>query len=191
MDWDKESFYKLVKQIESSLKGKLSPLGVPFYVYVYDPRHEVECLRQFKNLANQLKNQGFFIQIVYLGQVLSYALKELPYLKSEGKEIEKRYRSNLRRELANILPEKIAYYLLNGIPGKTKPIKGDKLNQGNFLLRAGALFPFVHISQILAYLENQTQSTIVIPFPGTRQREKLSFLNETEGHYYRAMIFGG
>jgi len=191
MSWDKESFCKLAKQVKSSLKGKLSLAGVSFYIYVYNPQEENRCLREFKNLANQFKNEGFFIQTIYLGELLSHVLKDLPYLQPEGKEIEREQRENLRKELANILPEKISGYLLNGIPGKFYPIKGAELNQGTFLLRAGALFPFVHVSQILALLESQTQSTIVVPFPGVRQQEGLSFLSETEGHYYRAMIFGG
>lgn len=190
MSWDKDGFQRLAAQIKSSLKGKPSPSGVPFFIYVYHPKEENRCLREFKNFAKRLQNEGFTIQTIYLGKVLSYILKDLPYLQPEGREIEENQREDLRKELVAILPEKISDCLLNGIPGQFDSMKENKPTRGVFLLRAGALFPFVHVSQILAQLENQTHSTIVIPFPGSRKEENLRFLDETEGRYYRAMIFG-
>jgi hypothetical protein len=190
VSWDKDGFQRLAAQVKSSLKGKPSPAGVPFFIYIYDPKEENRCLREFKNFAKGLQNEGFTIRTIYLGKVLSYVLKNLPYLQPEGRGIERNQREDLRKELVDKLPEKISDCLLHGIPGQFDSIGEDKPTRGVFLLRAGALFPFVHVSQILAQLENQTHSTIVIPFPGSLKEENLRFLNETEGHYYRAMIFG-
>ena len=193
MTWEMDSFNELVESLKLSLNGKSSPVGVPFFIYVYNPKEEKDCIRKFVNLGQGFGNQGFKIKLVYLGKLLATILKDMPYLKPEGKELENKYRENLRKELAHTLPEKISEVLLRGIPGEFEGLRGGEQSEGVFLLRAGSLFPFVHISQILTFLENQTNHTVVIPFPGSwdKQKNKLKFLNETEGAYYRAMIYGG
>ena len=192
MAWKQERFKELINQVRLSLKGRPTSVGVPFFVYVYEPHDERSCLRNFENLAGQFQNEGFHIQVIYLGRVLAQALRETPYLTPRGLEIEKGQREPLRKELSRILPDRIAGILLQGGEGVPEPLEGnDPLGKGAFLLRAGALFPFVHVSQILAHLENRTRWTIVVPFPGScnpSHPERLRFLNETEGTYYRAII---
>ena len=192
MPWDNERFQNLKEQVARSLQGKPSPLGIPFYLYTYSPEDETVCIREFQGLERFFRNEGFHVQIIYLGQVLSHVLKQTPYLSPIGVEIEKQSRDKLEKELTRYLPEKVSKALLLGIPGLFEPLKGGEQSKGVFLLRAGALFPFVHVSQILAYLEGQTRWTVVVAFPGSRSPshpERLRFLNETEGMYYRAMIF--
>jgi len=192
MTWDTKRFEELIRQIRSSLKGRPTSAGVPFFIYVYNPQEERICIRNFENLARRFENEGFCIQLVYLGRVLIQALRETPYLTPRGLEVERESRDDLRRELSRILPQKIADILLNGREGIVESLKGEEAKgKGAFLLRAGALFPFVHISQILAHLENKTRQTIVVPFPGSidpSHTERLRFLNETVGTYYRAVV---
>jgi len=88
MLWDQKRFETCINKIRLSLKGKQTPLGVPFFIYVYDPKAEINCIRNFENLAEQFKNEGFHIQVIYLGKILAYALKETPYL-DIATEIEK------------------------------------------------------------------------------------------------------
>ena len=194
MAWNKKAFDELRKYVKQSISGKPSPVGVPFYIFVYRPEDETICIREFKNFAKQLKNDGFKSQVIYLGQVLAKILDELPYLSPDGKEIEKRERSSLKRELSKWLPKMVAEKLLNGIDNLFIPLAGMRQDSVTFFLRTGALFPFVHISQILALLEGKTYSTIVVAFPGSllrKQTATLSFLYETEGTYYRAVVLGG
>ena len=194
MAWNKKAFDELRKYVKQSISGKPSPVGVPFYIFVYQPEDETICIREFKNFAKQLKNDGFKSQVIYLGQVLAKILDELPYLSPDGKEIEKRERSSLKRELSKWLPKMVAEKLLNGIDNLFIPLAGMRQDSVTFFLRTGALFPFVHISQILALLEGKTYSTIVVAFPGSllrKQTATLSFLYETEGTYYRAVVLGG
>jgi len=191
MHWNKNSFQELVDRVIQSLKGRLSPVGVPFYIYVYNPKEETKCIREFQSFAKWLRNQGFRIQVIYMGRILATILRDTPYFSPQGKNLEKQYREKLRKEFSNKLPEKISHCLLEGIPGQFDPIRGEDISTGVFLLRTGALFPFVHVSEILAHLENQTHATVVVPFPGSREGAKLRFLNETESRYYRAVILGG
>lgn len=190
MFWDQRRFEVCINKVRLSLQGRQTPLGVPFFVYVYNPEAEISCIRNFENLAEQFRNEGFHIQVIYLGKVLTYALRKTPYLDIAA-EIEKTKRLELIEELSQYLPEIIAEILLNGGNGLIEPLKGGNQQKGAFLLRSGALFPFVHVSQILAYIEGKTNWTVVIPFPGSRNPkhpERLRFLNETEGKYYRATV---
>jgi len=191
MSWDNERFKKCAEQIRWSLKGKQNPLGVPFFIYVYDPKDERICIRNFKDLARHLESDGFHIQVVYMGKILAYALRQTPYLE-QGAEIERANRPALLRELSQNLPEIIAEMLLKGVNGLVEPLEGAvPSGKGAFLLRAGALFPFVHVSEILSHLENKTHWTVLVPFPGSHNPshpERLRFLNETEGRYYRATV---
>jgi hypothetical protein len=195
MTWDSSSFDALRAEVEASVRGARPVGGVPFYVYLYDPTEEVRCLRQFEAAARALANAASRVQSIYLGQILERALRATLYLGAGGKRAEARDRTALLQELSrpNGLPSRITETLLAGIDGVCEPLRGGTQDSCAILLRAGALFPFVHVSQLLNALENQTGWTVVIPFPGGRHPERpetLRFLCETDGPYYRARIVG-
>lgn len=195
MSWDSTSFELLRSEVESSLKGARPPGGVPFFVYVYDPHEETRCLRHMTAAARAVEGDGRHVQVVYLGQILAHVLRRTLYLSEPGKRAEARDRPGTLRELSRPegLPVRITAALLDGVDGVCEGLRGGSQGQCVFLLRAGALYPFVHVSQLLDRLENQTSWTVVVPFPGSHnpaRPETLRFLNETDGPYYRARIIG-
>lgn len=195
MAWDKKSFDLLRDEVESSLAGKHPAGDVPFFVYLYEPRDELQCIAQFATAAKALEGKGFSVQVVYLGQVLAGVLRKSLYLTEQGKRAEARDRQGLLRELGDTdaLPALLADTLLDGGEGSYQALRGGSQGRCAILLRAGALYPLAHVSQLLNGLENKTNWTVVVPFPGRRSPdhpEALRFLDETEGTYYRARVVG-
>lgn len=195
MPWDRASFDLLRSDVESSVRGARPPGGVPFFLYLYEPREEVRCLSQFRAAARALEGSASEVQTIYLGRLLAEVLRGTLYLGEAGRRAEARDRRALLRELSRPegLPSRVTTALLDGIDDVCTGIRGGSQDRCAFLLRAGALYPFVHVSQILDALENRTAWTIVVPFPGSHHPESpetLRFLNETDGPYYRARIVG-
>jgi len=195
MPWDSASFEQLRSEVEASVRGARPPGGVPFFVFVYDPAEEIPCLRRFEAAARAFQGAGFQVQVVYLGRLLAGILRGTLYLGEAARRAEARDRTKLLRELARPqgLPARLTSALLEGVEGICEPLRGGSQQRCAILLRAGALYPFVHVSQILDGLENRTGWTVVVPFPAGRHPERpetLRFLNETDGPYYRARIIG-
>jgi hypothetical protein len=194
MPWDERAFNQLRDEVLGSLGGAHSTTGVPFFVHVYPPTEERRAVDAFEQLALVLRGKGHHVQVVYLGRVLASVLRGMPlYLGETGRKAEERSRENLQRELSRpeSIPRKVAGALLEGLPEVCEPIAGGSQDHCAILLRAGALYPFVHVSQILNQLEQQTRWTVVVPFPGSSapgNGEALRFLDETEGAYYRARV---
>lgn len=195
MPWDSASFELLREEIRSSLRGRRPTGGVPFFLFLYDPSEEVRCLRNFEKAAKALSGGGFNARVIYLGKLFAHALQGTLYLTEAGIQAETRDPGALLRELSRPegLPSRVTAALLDGVEGVSLPLRGGTQENCAILLRAGALYPFVHVSQVLDGLENKTNWTVVLPFPGSRHPERpegLRFLNETEGPYYRARIIG-
>ncbi len=197
MVWDNSALGILHEALRKSAAGRTPATGVPFFVFLYDPTDEVRCLQHAKQLAEALRGEGTRVETVYLGQLLAHVLrtKKRLYLSDAGKQVEARDRAGLAAELSRPegLPASIVEALLDGVGGTTPALRGGQQDDVVLLLRAGALFPFVHVSQLLNGLENHTRWTVAVPFPGSRdpqQPDTLRFLNETEGPYYRAQVIG-
>lgn len=194
MPWADIPFNQLRDEVLASLGGAKPTSGVPFFVHVYPPAEERQAVDRFEQLANVLKGKGHHVQVIYLGQVLASVLHGMPlYLGEAGRKAEDRSRETLQRELSRpeSLPKKVADALVSGVPDVCEGISGGSQDRCAILLRAGALYPFVHVSQILNQLEQQTRWTVVVPFPGSSapgNGEALRFLDETEGAYYRARV---
>jgi hypothetical protein len=196
MPWDDRAFEQLRDEVLASLGGAHSTTGVPFFLYPYPPTEERRAVDKFEQLAVVLRGKGHHVQMVYLGRLLASVLRSGSmqlYLGDAGKTAEKTSRAELQRELSRTdgLPKKVADALLEGVPAVCEPMAGGSQNRCAVLLRAGALFPFVHVSQILNQLEQKTRWTVVVAFPGRTapgNGEALRFLDETEGSYYRARV---
>lgn len=194
MPWDSQAFSRLQDEVEASARGRTPSTGVPFFLYLYDPAEERRCLRKCEQLASALEGPAS-VQTIYLGQLLAHALRNTLYLGEAGRRAEQRSPERLVQELSRPagLPAMLTSALLDGVDGLVSPLRGGTQDQVALILRAGAMYPFAHVSQLLNGLENQTAWTVVVAFPGSRhpQRpESLRFLNETEGPYYRASVIG-
>jgi len=55
------------------------------------------------------------------------------------------------------------------------------------ILRIGSLFPFVHVSSLLTFLEPKVKCTLLIPYPG-KDGEMLNYKGESLNNYYRGQI---
>lgn len=194
MPWDSNAFDRLKDEVEASTRGRVPSTGVPFFVYLYDPTDERRCLRACEQLAAALGGSSS-VQTVYLGQLLAHVLRNTLYLSAAGRQAEERAPERVLRELSRPagLPAMLTSSLLDGVDGLVSPLRGGGQDRVAVLLRAGALYPFAHVSQLLNGLENHTAWTVVVAFPGSRHPQRpdsLRFLNETEGPYYRARVIG-
>lgn len=194
MPWDSEAFDRLKQEVEASIRGRTPPTGVPFFVYLYDPADEIQCLRNCEKLASALDREGT-VQTVYLGQLLAHVLRNTLYLSDGGRQAEERSPERIVQELSRPqgLPAMLTSALLDGVDDLVWPLRGGTQDQVAVILRTGAMYPFAHVSQLLNGLENHTSWTVVVAFPGSRHPKRpdsLRFLNETEGSYYRARVIG-
>jgi hypothetical protein len=192
--WDSNAFDRLKDEVEASVRGRTPSTGVPFFLYLYEPAEETRCLRACEQLAMALGGLTT-VQTVYLGELLAHVLRNTLYLTADGRQAEKRAPERVVRELSRPagLPAMLTSSLLDGVDGLVSPLRGGSQDRVAVLLRAGALYPFAHVSQLLNGLENQTAWTLVVAFPGSRHPQRpdsLRFLNETEGPYYRARVIG-
>jgi hypothetical protein len=182
-----ESESKLV----GTLKGTFKPMdGVPFFRVMYPPREEREALRQFKLLADRLNQQGWQTVQISLTEAMKEAIASLlgcgvDELSERLKEEERsRDRNELKNKLAEHLPPEMAKVVIAHIDSHGLSQKGVA-----FLVRTGAIYPFMRPSHLLAHLEGKVKWVIVIAYPGTSVG---AFLDSEPaglyGGYYRGEI---
>jgi hypothetical protein len=108
-------------------------------------------------------------------------LRKLDCLTDSFLKEERSNRKIIFHDLERELPKEIASSLSNHLTGKD-------FSHCAILIRAGALFPFVHMSNLLSLLEGYVKSTLVIPYPGNREGEILNYRGESIKSYYRGEI---
>ena len=199
MVWKREDFEKFMQRIRACAGGAKPPSGTTFFLLVYDPREERKCNENMKQFERALQADGIDTKMVWMGQLMGRALRRRGYTPEALRELEASGRSAFLDPTSGLarskggLADDLVDALLSGELG-TAPLRGGTQSQVTFLLRTGALYPFVHVSEILSRLENQTQRTVGVAFPGNRDssgESLLRFLNEGTGRYYRATILGG
>jgi hypothetical protein len=186
---------ELISELESklvgTLKGTFTPMdGVPFFRVLYPPREEREALRQFRLLANRLNQQGWQTVHVSLTEAMKKAIASLLGCEVDGlvKRLEEEERSRdhteLQSGLAQYLPCELAKVVIECIESHIPSEKGAA-----FLIRTGALYPFMRPSHLLIHLEGKVRSAVVIAYPGTNIG---AFLDSESaglyGGYYRGEI---
>jgi hypothetical protein len=98
-------------------------------------------------------------------------------------EFEKSDRRTIFEDLSNLdrgLPSLIANRLINHL-------KDKDISHCVILLRAGSIFPFVHVSSLLTMLEARVRCTLIIPYPG-KDGELLNYRGKSVRSYYRGEI---
>ncbi len=190
MPWA-EVISELESKLVGTLKGTFTPMdGVPFFRVMYPPREEREALRQFKLLADRLNQQGWQTVQISLTEAMKEALASLlgcgvDKLAERLKEEERRRdQSELKSNLAEHLPPEMAKVVIAHIDSHGLSKKGVA-----FLIRTGAIYPFMRPSHLLVHLEGKVKCAIVIAYPGTSVG---AFLDSEAvglyGGYYRGEI---
>lgn len=183
MVWNTECFKDLESRVMATMRGLRPVIDVPFYVYLYEPQDELICLREFRGFVSRLNAKGMSAESISLSALMMEALKELGCLEESVLKREGDDRSILARDLERELPREIVQRLRNRF--------GDKdVSFCAILLRASALYPFVHVSSLLSSIEGAVRCTLVIPYPGNKVGEMLNVKGLGVRKYYRAEIIG-
>ena len=181
MGWNSSKFEELEMKIRESVAGKRHVIDVPYYIYLYDPELEVECLKQFKALASRLRRDGISVEIISLSSLMVDALQNLGCLSTPFLKLEEKIRGELISDLERELLKEISARL-------KERLKDKDVSHCAILIRAGSLFPFVHISSLLTQLEGNVQCTLVILYPGNKEGNMLNYHWENIRTYYRGEI---
>lgn len=183
MVWDTECFEDLESRVIATIRGLRPVIDVPFYVYLYEPQDELVCLREFGDFVSRLNSKGMSAESISLSALMIDSLRELGCLEESVLKSESDDRSVLARDLERELPKEIAKNLRSRFGDKDE-------SHCVILLRASALYPFVHISSLLSSLEGVVRCTLVIPYPGNNVGEMLNVKGPSARRYYRAEIIG-
>jgi hypothetical protein len=116
-----------------------------------------------------------------LGQWFVDALEWLGALDADGIRQEREDRDQVSEHLKREVPKLLAERMRQELEDKSSECCA-------ILVRAGALFPFAHVSNLLSAVGPGMQCTVVVPYPGNRAGPELRFLNQTRHSYYRAEI---
>lgn len=176
--WDKKRFEELEEKIKSTAKGERH-MDVPFYRYLYDPSLELVCLKEFKALDKRLNKCRIKTKMISLAALMLDSIKSLDSVdlffnkeKEEWKSIEEDLKRELGKEILNRVKEEVRNNKLECI----------------ILTRAGALFPFVHVSTLLSGMEGEVNCIVVIPYPGNKEGEMLDYPSSNTMRYYRGEV---
>ena len=167
----------------ATMRGLRPIIDVPFYVYLYEPRDELICLREFRDFVSRLNAKGMSAESISLSALMIEALRELGCLKEPVLKSEDKNRSVLAKDLGRELPREIAKHLRSRFGDKDE-------SHCVILLRASALYPFVHVSSLLSSIEGAVRCTLVIPYPGNNVGVMLNVKGLGARRYYRAEIIG-
>jgi hypothetical protein len=179
--WDSEKFKLLESRIKESVAGNRHVSAVPYYRYLYKPELEIECLKEFKNLAIRLSRDGISVETISLASLMIDSLHSLGCLSDSFSKIEESRRDEIAKDLER--------ELLKEISGRLREkLKKKDVSHCVILLRAGSLFPFVHISSLLGQLEGAVHCTLVMPYPGNKEGNMLNYDWENIRTYYRGEV---
>ncbi|GFP19362.1 hypothetical protein HKBW3S03_00867 [Candidatus Hakubella thermalkaliphila] len=146
MPWDKERFNTLESRILATVAGRRPIVDVPYYVFTYDPGLELICLREFKDLHARLRQKGVQAECFSLAQWMIDTLEALGCLDESFAASEKSNRKMVAEDLERELAQGIVSRL-------TQTLAGRDVSHCALLIRAGSLFPFVHVSTLLSLIE--------------------------------------
>lgn len=183
MPLNREALQKLERKIIATLEGRNPLIEVPYYVCLYNPEYELEVLESFGQMVQRLKGRGYSAEVIMLSDLMLEILERHGLLTKEVFEKEEAMRGELEKELRDKLTRK---------RGKISDVleerlKGKPLSHCAVLLRYGALWPFVHLSQIFIEIEGVVECTLVIPYPSEKGLGyPLNKRSEGVIDYYRA-----
>jgi len=178
-----DKFYTLQDLLIKNPESIATHTGIPFVLLIYNPQDEYICQQLKNDTFQKLKDRAIKYVDIHLNKKIFEWLEEEGVLEQSFQiEASARTASNkedLTNQLASIIKEKLIAHIIE--------ISNQDSNQIIFLSRAGSLYPFVRVSNILSELENKIKNILVVFYPGSQEGKNLRFLNTTEGYYYRAM----
>ncbi|MDZ7703661.1 MAG: BREX protein BrxB domain-containing protein [Trueperaceae bacterium] len=164
----------------------------PFGVLVYDPKDEFALRSSLDALAKRLQDQRS-VRIVSFADLLVDVLDE--QIEHERSSYDALYEletfdgfTEFASKLTTILDTQ--HHLDDKIAAAAEGL--DETRDVLFLVRAGILFPFYHVSPVLERLGQRTRVPTVLCYPGGREGVTgLRFLNVQDAlRGYRQRIFG-
>lgn len=165
--WDNKRFKRLEEVVIATMQGKRPGLDVPYYCFPYDPSEELIALDMFSNFVKRLQAKGLSAEQIWISDLMIKALEELGFLRPKAIKIEFENRDIIESDLKRNMPEKIARSLKEKLSGKD-------VSHCSVLLRCGALYPFVHVSDLCKFIAGVVKCTLVVPYPGGREGNMLN-----------------
>lgn len=173
---------KFEEIVKFTLDGKRPTNPTPFYLYTYDPKQELTALDEFNKLGTRLKNMGYSIATISMVQLFWDSIKSL--IKDLGIQNLKKLESN-RKQLYEDISREIIRIIGSRI---IKLHEGKGQDYCSIITRTGCLFPFIHISNLIARIGGNIKATLVILYPG-RKGYMLNYPIEEPHLYYRGEFF--
>ncbi|MBW4580236.1 MAG: DUF1788 domain-containing protein [Tildeniella nuda ZEHNDER 1965/U140] len=174
-----------------------------FAILPYDPREEFKLRQRIRTLSDELRAQGWTVQVISLHQLfLNRAKSEDPRILDSLIRTEHRLYAKDPDRALNYLKDKLALYV-EGAEGIAQDViqlinefadshPSDVNKTLIFLGRAGALYPFFRSSALLKHIDGKTRNLpVVLLYPGERRDLKaLSFMGELScDRDYRPRIY--
>lgn len=173
-----DKFYKFEELLIKNAESIATHTGIPFVLLIYQPQDEHLCQQYKAGLFQKLDDRDIKYTDVGLNKKIFDWLEEEGILE-QSFQLEASGKEELTKQLSSIIKEKLIDYIIK--------ICNEDSQQIIFLSRAGSLYPFTRVSNILSELENKIKNIMVVFYPGSQEGKNLRFLNVNEGHYYRAM----
>lgn len=180
-----------LKQRISDLEKRIvagEPVGpstdMPFAIFVYDPKDELELRGEVDRLATRLENAGHPVKPVDLGELMWQCFEEHPAGADTLYEVEVE-----SLDLGPVIDE--ARALVRGRrPGSLGPLEKKVASRLDdlgseyslaFLVRAAELYPVHRTSALLERLMHEVRIPTVLFYPGRRTgAAELSFMSVSE-----------
>ena len=158
--------------------------GVPFVVFPYDPDKELAVEDDIQSFVEKLVFNDRAVAQIDLRDTVFSILSEQQLLESVI-DVEKNRPEELREGLNAAFFEEFGESRGELIDRLVTQIEEADVA---VIYRCGILYPFSSISVILGQLENVVKTPVIIFYPAIKENKNLRFLDETEGHYYRAKV---
>ena len=172
-----EKFEELCELLIHHRESLAQGTGVPFVRLIYRPDEERECRRLTEVLRERLKNAGLTSHEIKCGELpfKYYVQKGQLELRLKTAEADPKPASDEmgKRAEAELLSAIISY--------------ADKAGpSGNIIISETAmLYPFAHLSGVLAGCENKVNIPLVILYPAIITEDRILFVGKRETGYYR------
>jgi hypothetical protein len=162
-----------------------SRTGVPFVVFPYEPDRELAVEDKITGFVEKLDFRGRNVAVIDIRDAVFSILRDKGLLdtvveveKEDGStELEGGLKSTLFESTDNSHGA-----LIDHVLGRVRDADVA------VVYRFGVLYPFSSLSVVLSHLENEVGIPLIAFYPAVVEGKSLTFLDETDGSYYRAKV---